>query len=479
MTPDLSNAPSASTLRPERVFAGAKVGADHSPPPQNVPGIEPLATQSAGPSAAPPLPSPAIVGPSSAPAFIATAISTAAPHPPETAAVPIEGIAVEIAARMREGKRRFEVRLDPPELGRIDVRLDVSRDGQVTSRLVVERAETLDLLRRDAGTLERARQGAGLRPDDGGLQFSLRDQSSQRWGTDDHTARPNVLILPDEDVAVRDAVRRATTCCVASDAASISGSKRFFMAISSALATAGTGASAAAATSNTGATIAKNFETFLQLLTTQLKNQNPLEPLDTNQFTQQLVQFAQVEQQIGINTSLNTLISLQQATQTSAAMSFLGTIVRVEGHTARLTGGQAVWAFATDRPAVATINVHAASGELVYTETRSVAAGAQTFTWNGRDLAGRTLPDGNYRVSITGKDARGQAAAVSTEVEGIVDGIDVTKNPPLLSIGGQTFTVDRSSRCVARAAKRHPPRGPIMYTYPSARAGGCASIWQR
>jgi chemotaxis protein MotD len=74
---------------------------------------------------------------------------------------------------------------------------------------VVERAETLDLLRRDAATLERALQGAGLRADDSGLQFSLRDQSGQRWA-DDQSARPNnILILPDDDVAVRDAVRRA------------------------------------------------------------------------------------------------------------------------------------------------------------------------------------------------------------------------------------------------------------------------------
>src|SRR5258706_10792171 len=84
--------------------------------------------------------------------------------------------------------------------------------------------------------------------------------------------------------------------------------------------------------------IAKNFNTFLELLTTQLKNQNPLQPLDTNQFTQQLVQFAQVEQQINMNTSLGTMISLQQATQTSAAMGFLGTTVPVDGNTAKLAG---------------------------------------------------------------------------------------------------------------------------------------------
>jgi chemotaxis protein MotD len=97
--------------------------------------------------------------------------------PQATAAVPIESIAVTIAARAHAGSSRFEIRLDPPELGRIDVRLDIDRSGQVTSRLVVERAETLEVLRRDAYQLERALQDAGLKTSDNALQFSLRDQS--------------------------------------------------------------------------------------------------------------------------------------------------------------------------------------------------------------------------------------------------------------------------------------------------------------
>jgi chemotaxis protein MotD len=95
----------------------------------------------------------------------------------DQAAVPIAGLAVEIAARAQSGSNRFEIRLDPPDLGRIDVRLDIDRDGHVTSRLMVEKPETLDLLRRDAPELERALQQAGLKTGDSGLQFALRDQS--------------------------------------------------------------------------------------------------------------------------------------------------------------------------------------------------------------------------------------------------------------------------------------------------------------
>jgi flagellar hook-length control protein FliK len=100
-----------------------------------------------------------------------------ASNPLVSAPVPLESVAMEIAARAQGGRNRFEIRLDPPELGRIDVRLDIDRSGQVTSRLVVDKVETLDALRRDAHQLERALQDAGLKTSDNGLQFSLRDQS--------------------------------------------------------------------------------------------------------------------------------------------------------------------------------------------------------------------------------------------------------------------------------------------------------------
>lgn len=115
-------------------------------------------------------------------------------------AVPVSGLAVEIAAQARAGKNRFEIRLDPPELGRIDVRIDVDREGNVTSRLMIERADTYDLLRRDASTLERALQNAGLKTSDNALEFSLRDHGfAQR---DEHGDRPNrgaQVIIPDGD----------------------------------------------------------------------------------------------------------------------------------------------------------------------------------------------------------------------------------------------------------------------------------------
>jgi chemotaxis protein MotD len=123
-------------------------------------------------------------------------------------AVPIAGVAVEIVSRAQDGLRRFDIRLDPPELGRIDVRLDVDDRGKVTSHLVVDRTETLDLLRRDAPQLERALQHAGLSTE-GGMQFSLRDQSfAGRDQTPRDGANISQLIVPDDELAAAEAVRR-------------------------------------------------------------------------------------------------------------------------------------------------------------------------------------------------------------------------------------------------------------------------------
>ena len=157
-------------------------------------------------------------------------------------------------------------------------------------------------------------------------------------------------------------------------------------------------------TTNDAATMAKNFDSFLTLLTTQLKNQNPLEPLDTNQFTQQLVQFTQVEQQMKMNTQLASLISIEQMAQSTAAMAYLGSTATVDGSTAKLEGGKAGWVFSSDKPSSATINIKNSTGALVYSGNYTVNAGQQNFQWDGRGNNGTKYPDGNYTLAISAKD---------------------------------------------------------------------------
>jgi|SRR5579872_4082340 len=190
--------------------------------------------------------------------------------------------------------------------------------------------------------------------------------------------------------------------------------------------------------------IAGNFQSFLQLLTTQLQNQNPLSPLDTNQFTQQLVEFAGVQQQINTNDSLATLVSLQQTTQSTQALAFVGHTAVVKGNTAQLTNSKATWEL--DIPTASTVDISIASstGQTVFTGKFPASAGKnQPFNWDGLANDGTQLPDGNYTLTATAKDSAGNAVAVTTQVEGVVSSVDLTQSPPLLSIGGQTFTLNQ------------------------------------
>jgi flagellar hook-length control protein FliK len=135
-----------------------------------------------------------------------TAANPAAPAQPipQALAVPLAGVAIEIAGKALEGKNRFEIRLDPPELGRIEVRLDVDRDGNAVTRLIADRSDTLDLLRRDANSLQQALQDAGLKTSDNGLQFSLRDQTMGRDQSNTPMPAAAQIVVQDDTLAGTD-----------------------------------------------------------------------------------------------------------------------------------------------------------------------------------------------------------------------------------------------------------------------------------
>jgi flagellar basal-body rod modification protein FlgD len=203
---------------------------------------------------------------------------------------------------------------------------------------------------------------------------------------------------------------------------------------------------AATTSTSSSQTLADNFTAFLQLLTTQLRNQSPLDPLDTNQFTQQLVQFAQVEQQLKSNTQLETLVNIAQNSDKTAAIAFVGQRVVIDGATARLDAGGATWAFAVDKPASADVTITDKNGQVAYTGSFTVEPGTQVFTWDGKGNDSSQWPVGDYTISVVAKDASGQSVAISTEVQGVVEGADLTKVPPVLQMGGLTFTIDKIKR---------------------------------
>jgi flagellar basal-body rod modification protein FlgD len=195
--------------------------------------------------------------------------------------------------------------------------------------------------------------------------------------------------------------------------------------------------------------IADNFQTFLTLLTTQLQNQNPMDPLDTNQFTQQLVQFAQVEQQLKQNDQLGKLIGLEQSSQAAIALGYVGLTVSAQGQTTELTDTEnAKWLLNVPKTATVTVNIKAANGATVHTGTYTMNPGQQGFTWDGKDASGVKWPAGQYTIAVTGKDAAGANVVIGSEVSGTVDSVDMSKTPPVMTVGKSTFTMDKITKVV-------------------------------
>jgi len=201
---------------------------------------------------------------------------------------------------------------------------------------------------------------------------------------------------------------------------------------------------AAATNALASSQIAGNFQSFLTLLTTQLQNQNPLDPLDTNQFTQQLVEFAGVQQQLNTNDSLATLVSLQQTAQSTQALGFVGQTVVVNGNTAALTNSSATWELSVPSNSTVNISIASSTGQTVFTGKYAVSAGNnQPFTWNGEGTDGTQYPAGQYTLTATAADSTGGTVAVTTQVQGVVSSVDIAKSPPLLTVNGQTYTVNQ------------------------------------
>src|ERR1044071_6792376 len=183
--------------------------------------------------------------------------------------------------------------------------------------------------------------------------------------------------------------------------------------------------------------LSSNFSTFLTLLTTQLKNQDPTSPMDSNEFTQQLVMYSQVEQQISTNDNLKTLISQGSSNAATMAASYLGKKVSVTTGNASLSGGSANWTYNLSGKAATTqLSVVNASGKTVYTTTGKTTAGNSSFAWDGKDNNGNQLPDGTYKLTVTAADAAGNDIKTSVASAGTVGQIDMTVSPPKLVVGG-------------------------------------------
>ncbi|KAF0118052.1 MAG: flagellar basal-body rod modification protein FlgD [Rhodospirillaceae bacterium] len=227
------------------------------------------------------------------------------------------------------------------------------------------------------------------------------------------------------------------------------------------LAATGATASTSADASKAGASrnkLAKDLDTFLTLLTTQLKYQDPLSPMDSTQFTNQLVQFANVEQQIQVNTNLETMIGLQSGNQAALAIGYLGTTVEAEGGSFPLQDGVASFGYNVPQElASSSIVIRDSSGAVVYTAQGETKVGQKEFTWKGTDNFGFPLDDGTYEVSVTGRTADGAENQLVTTVTGTVTGIETRDNQVYLSLGGVDVALANIKGVVKEPTKTTAP----------------------
>lgn len=198
-----------------------------------------------------------------------------------------------------------------------------------------------------------------------------------------------------------------------------------------------------AAIGNTGtnalASLGNNFSDFLSMLMTQLKNQDPSSPMDTNQFTSELVQFSQVEQQINTNQNLTQMIQLTQASQVEQSAGMLGKQVTVNSKQLSLQNGQAEINFNSPTAQNVGITVYNASGVAVASTTMASEAGVNHWSWNGKEANGATAPDGAYTVNVMAIGSNGTNSQLPFTVTGTATAVQNNSGTVDLQMGGLTL----------------------------------------
>ena len=189
---------------------------------------------------------------------------------------------------------------------------------------------------------------------------------------------------------------------------------------------------------NSLASLASNSQTFLTLLTTQLKNQDPTSPLDTNQFTAQLTQMTGVEQQLLSNQLLQQLVNQSSGSGVTGAVDLIGKSVTASGSTATLQSGAATWQYSLGGAAAnVTVQVSDSSGNVVFQGPANSGSGAQSFTWNGKNTAGQQQADGGtYTLTVSAVDGSGNTVPVSNAVNGTASAVEQVNGQTMVTVGG-------------------------------------------
>lgn len=194
---------------------------------------------------------------------------------------------------------------------------------------------------------------------------------------------------------------------------------------------------------STSSTSNLNTDDFLSLLVTQLQNQNPLDPTDTTEFTNQLMSYASYDQQVQMNEQLSSLTSALSSITSGNAIGYLNQSVEAYGDTASLQDGTATWGYSLNSAASdVTITIKNEDGTVVWEGAGETGAGKHTFEWDGVSSDGKQLADGKYKIEVTATDASGTSIYGTTSISGTVTGIDSSSGTTLLTVGGVEVTLD-------------------------------------
>lgn len=186
--------------------------------------------------------------------------------------------------------------------------------------------------------------------------------------------------------------------------------------------------------------LAESFDTFLSLLTVQLKNQDPLSPMDSTQFTQQIVQMTGVEQQLLTNDLLKTLV-VNTSNGVSTAVSLIGKEVRAITTDAKLQNDKAEWIYTLPRDAhdvrldVIDIRTGQAVKSLPAPEN-GLKAGDHKVTWDGKDANGVKMPEGLYSLRVRATDSSFATVPATVAIEGVVSGVEQSNGETLITVNG-------------------------------------------
>ena len=203
-----------------------------------------------------------------------------------------------------------------------------------------------------------------------------------------------------------------------------------------------------------GAKLNEDLNRFLNLLVTQLKNQDPLDPVDSTEFTSQLVQFASVEQQINTNANIEKMLNLQQASQVADMVNFIGTTVETKGNQVQLEDGKAEFTYEFGATAVgATISIKDVAGLTVLTQDGEVSSGKHTFVWDGKSAGGVQNSDGPYTVTISALDVQKKVLDVEQTVLGRVTGAGAENGVVTLFLGDIITSMEK-----VLSVKETPPK---------------------